>query len=102
MEGRKRVAWNLRRLRVERGLSQESLAVDAEVDRSYVGRLERAIENPTVLILERLVSTLNADICELFVRLAWARVSPSLYGAADRPKAHGGGLQGKANIRQPA
>jgi transcriptional regulator with XRE-family HTH domain len=66
MEGRKRVAWNLRRLRVERGLSQEALAVDAEVDRSYVGRLERAIENPTILILERLASTLNTDISELF------------------------------------
>jgi transcriptional regulator with XRE-family HTH domain len=31
-----------------------------------VGRLERAIENPTVGILDRLASTLNADISELF------------------------------------
>ncbi|WP_376711816.1 helix-turn-helix domain-containing protein [Bradyrhizobium japonicum] len=48
MEGRQLVAWNLRRLRVLRSLSQEALAADAEVDRSYVGRLERAEENPTV------------------------------------------------------
>lgn len=66
MKGRKRVAWNLRRLRVGRGLSQEALAVDAEVDRSYVGRLERAIENPTVDLLDRLAAALSADLSEFF------------------------------------
>jgi transcriptional regulator with XRE-family HTH domain len=66
MTGRKRVAWNLRRLRVLRGLSQEALAADAEVDRSYVGRLERVVENPTVDLLDRLASALSADISELF------------------------------------
>jgi transcriptional regulator with XRE-family HTH domain len=60
------VAWNLRRLRVLRKLSQESLAVDAEVDRSYVGRLERGLENPTVGILERLAMALGSEISELF------------------------------------
>ena len=42
------VARNIRRLRLERGLSQEALAVDAEIDRTYVSRLERGLENPTV------------------------------------------------------
>lgn len=60
------MAWNLRRLRVSKGLSQENLAVDADVDRSYVGRLERGLENPTVNILERLAKALSADIAELF------------------------------------
>jgi transcriptional regulator with XRE-family HTH domain len=36
------VAWNLRRLRVGRDLSQENLAVDARVDRTYVSRLDLA------------------------------------------------------------
>jgi len=66
MTGRKRIAWNLRRLRVERGLSQEALAADAEVDRSYVGRLERAVENPTVDLLDRLAKALGADLSDLF------------------------------------
>ena len=30
MDARERVAWNVRRLRVERGIAQEALAVDAE------------------------------------------------------------------------
>jgi transcriptional regulator with XRE-family HTH domain len=66
MVSRERVAWNLRRLRVLRGISQEALAVDAEVDRSYVGRLERAAENPTVNLLDRLAVALNSDVSEFF------------------------------------
>ena len=42
------VARNIRRLRVAKGLSQEVLAVDAEIDRTYVSRLERGLENPTM------------------------------------------------------
>jgi transcriptional regulator with XRE-family HTH domain len=68
MEGRKLVAWNLRRIRVSRELSQESLAVDAEVDRAYLGRLERGLENPTVGLLDRLAAALATEISDLFVR----------------------------------
>lgn len=66
MRGRALVAWNLRRLRVSRGLSQERLAYDAEIDRSYVGGLERQEENPTVDVLDRLARTLGVSISEFF------------------------------------
>lgn len=66
MDGRGLVAWNLRRHRVDRGLSQEKLAVDAQVDRTYVSSLERGIENPTVLVLDRLAEALSIPISELF------------------------------------
>ncbi|WP_372003869.1 helix-turn-helix transcriptional regulator [Tistrella mobilis] len=61
-----RVARNLRRLRVLRGLSQEALAVDAGVDRTYISRLERRLENPTVAVLDRLAGALKCDIREFF------------------------------------
>src|SRR5579863_3477024 len=67
MDGRKLVSWNLRRLRVARGVSQEILAADAGVDRTYVGRLERMLENPTVGILDRLAGALSVPLSELFV-----------------------------------
>jgi hypothetical protein len=51
MKGRALVAWNLRRIQVTRGLSQERLAFDAGVDRSYVGGRE---ENPIDDVLDRL------------------------------------------------
>jgi transcriptional regulator with XRE-family HTH domain len=66
MDGRALVAWNLRRIRVKRGLSQERLAYDAEVDRSYVGGLERREGNPTVDVLDRLARTLGVPVGELF------------------------------------
>ena len=61
------VAWNLRRLRVKRALSQEALAVDAGVDRSYVGRIERGVENPTVETLDRLAAALDVAVAELLL-----------------------------------
>lgn len=66
MDARQLVAWNLRRLRVRCGLSQEALAVDAAVDRTYVSRVERGLENPTVRVLEQLAGALSAEIREFF------------------------------------
>lgn len=68
MDARKLVGWNLRRLRVERGVAQEALAVDAGIDRTYVSRLERNMENPTVAVLERLARALDTEIVEFFAR----------------------------------
>ena len=67
MRGRDLVGANLRRLRVERHISQERLAFDAGVDRSYVGGMERGEENPTVDVLDKLAATLAVHIRELFV-----------------------------------
>lgn len=61
------VARNLRRLRVDRRLSQENLAVDASIDRTYVSRLERGLENPSIAVLERLANALGVRIVEFFV-----------------------------------
>ena len=66
MDARALVARNIRRIGVIRGLSQESLAVDAEIDRTYVSRLERGLENPTIAVLDRLASALNCRITDLF------------------------------------
>lgn len=67
MKGRALVAWNLRRLRVERGISQEKLAADAGVDRAYLGGLERQTENPTVDLLDKIAAALSLSVSELFV-----------------------------------
>lgn len=66
MDGRSLVAWNLRRLRVARGLSQERLALESGVDRAYVSGLERARENPTVDVLDRLAAILTTPLAAFF------------------------------------
>lgn len=67
MDGISLVAWNLRRLRVAADVSQEQLAVDAGVDRTYVGRIERGLENPTVSGLDKLAAALNVPLAEFFL-----------------------------------
>lgn len=66
MDARRLVAWNLRRLRVARGISQDDLALTADIERAYVGHLERGSRNPTVLSLEKLSHALEVHISELF------------------------------------
>jgi transcriptional regulator with XRE-family HTH domain len=66
MKAQALVARNLRRMRVRQNLSQENLAVDAGIDRTYVSRIERGLENPTVAILEQLARAMNERIIEFF------------------------------------
>ena len=49
----------IRRTRKDRGLSQELLAVDAGVDRSYMGGIERGEHNLTVMSLLRIAKALE-------------------------------------------
>lgn len=66
MRGRILVGRNIRRIRVAKGIAQERLAFDANVDRSYLGGMERGEHNPTVDVLERVAVTLNVTLAELF------------------------------------
>lgn len=49
----------IRSARTDLGLSQEVLAVDAELDRSYVGGIERGEHNLTLINLQKLAAALN-------------------------------------------
>ena len=69
MNGRDLIAFNVRRIRVEQNVSQERLAFDAGVDRSYLGGLERGEANPTVDLLERIAETLCVPLIELFAAI---------------------------------
>ncbi len=55
----------IRRLREERGISQEQLALLAEVDRSYVGRVERGDNNVAILTLAKLAKALGVTVAKL-------------------------------------
>ena len=55
----------MRRLRTERGLSQEELAWSAGMKRSYLSDMERGTRNPTVRALSRLADALGVDPAEL-------------------------------------
>ena len=59
---------NVRRERKRLGLSQEALAHDADMKRSYLSDLERGTRNPTVKAIERLAKALGVEASELFKR----------------------------------
>jgi len=64
---RRAVARNIKHLRGKRGLSQEALALDANVDRTYVSQIERAAGNPSLLVLCKLVAILETDVLDLLI-----------------------------------
>ena len=69
MDVRKTIAWNLRRLRVEQGFTQERLALACGIDRSYMGRIERGSENVSVKTLEAVSAALGVHVSELFAKV---------------------------------
>lgn len=64
------LARNLRRLRLERGLSQDDLAAEAGVRQALVSAIEVATANPTVKSLDQLATALKVDVSVLFDRAA--------------------------------
>jgi transcriptional regulator with XRE-family HTH domain len=64
---KKLLAQNVRRLRRERQMSQEDLAFEAEIDRTYVSQLERSIINPSLLVLYKVSKALGTTTPQLLL-----------------------------------
>jgi transcriptional regulator with XRE-family HTH domain len=61
-------ALNLRRARNARGLSQEALAHEADVDRTYVSALELSVYSATIDMVDKLAKALGVDASALLQR----------------------------------
>lgn len=61
MDWRAVVGENVRRLRLERGLTQEQLAFEAEIDLTYLGGIERGKRNPSLLVTVRIAGALGVS-----------------------------------------
>jgi transcriptional regulator with XRE-family HTH domain len=59
---------NLQAQRRIRGLSQEALAYEAEVDRTYISALERSVNSASLDMVEKLAKVLGVDPCVLLER----------------------------------
>lgn len=53
-------------LRIESGLSQEQLALRADITPTYLGLIERNIKNPTIKVIEQLCNALNISLAAFF------------------------------------
>ncbi len=56
----------IRELRKEQGISQEELSYKADLHRTYIGMIERAEKNITLVNIEKIAKALNVDLKELF------------------------------------
>ena len=56
---------NVRHLRQAKGLTQEQLAFEAGLDLTYVGGIERGKRNPSLLVMVRLATALDASVADL-------------------------------------
>lgn len=64
---RTRFGRRVRFLRLKAGLSQEDLADACDLDRTYIGGIERGERNPSLKNILKLASTLNVTMPELFI-----------------------------------
>lgn len=55
----------VREIRKEKGLSQEELAHKADLHRTYIGMIERAEKNITLVNIEKIANALNKELKEL-------------------------------------
>ncbi|MEZ8990221.1 helix-turn-helix domain-containing protein [Vibrio breoganii] len=68
----KQFGANLRQVRKGKGISQDNLALLAEIDRSYIGRIERGEVNITLDKAYQLACALECDLVELLPPLSKA------------------------------
>ena len=65
MDARQVFGMNVRRLRLEKGLSQEEFGFTAGIDRTYVSDVERGLRNPTLLLAAKFAAGLGVELHEL-------------------------------------
>lgn len=59
------LAKNVGNLRKHTGLSQEELAFQCDIDRTYISKIERGIANPSLLVLFKISDVLQVEIKDL-------------------------------------
>lgn len=73
MDWRAAVGENVRRLRQDRGLTQEQLAFESQIDLTYLGGIERGRRNPSLLVIVRIAGALMVTPADLVAEPAFQR-----------------------------
>lgn len=61
-----KVGQRIKEFRREQGISQEKLALKAEIDRTYLAGVEQGKRNPSVKSLEKIINALDVSFGEFF------------------------------------
>lgn len=61
----RRFGNQIKRIRISKNMSQEKLALEAGLDRSYVGQVERGERNPSLKNVKRIAEAMNVSLSNL-------------------------------------
>ncbi|WP_088009438.1 helix-turn-helix domain-containing protein [Indiicoccus explosivorum] len=75
----------MKELRLKAGITQEALSIRAELDRSYIGAVERGEKNLSLLNIEKIACALDVDLSYFFGDERFAPRSSSLKRELKRP-----------------
>jgi transcriptional regulator with XRE-family HTH domain len=82
----KQVGLNVRKLRLGRELSQEALALEADLAMNYLSGIEHGTRNPSVRVLGRLASVLGAQAGDFFAPVSSRDVLMQTLKPGRRPR----------------
>ncbi len=66
MDIKKKFGKRVKKLRLEKGLSQEKLAYEADLDRTYIPSIEKGERNVSITVIEKIAKALKVKISVLF------------------------------------
>ena len=66
MDIKKKFGKKVKALRIEKGWSQERLALAADLDRTYLPSIEKGERNVSIRVIEKIAKALNVKIATLF------------------------------------
>lgn len=66
MDVKKKFGKKVKLLRIEKGWSQEKLAMSSDLDRTYIPSIEKGERNVSITVIEKIANAFNVSVCELF------------------------------------
>lgn len=66
MDIKQKFGNNVKKFRLEKGLSQETLALESGLDRTYIPGIEKGERNVSINVIEKISKGLKVEIKELF------------------------------------
>jgi len=69
MDIKKKFGNKVKLLRIEKGWSQEKLALNADLDRTYIPSIEKGDRNVSITVIEKIADALKISISDLFKNL---------------------------------
>ena len=66
MDIKEKFGQKVKLLRIEKGWSQEKLALNADLDRTYIPGIEKGERNVSITVIEKIAIALKVEIKDLF------------------------------------